>query len=1194
MNHFRRFEKRYSLIGIVIYALFFAQVSFSSPTTQAEHEAASADARSFFNTNMRPGLSEPSFDSATGGIGYQQYDSATGTWISTTDTVTNSPAEYDAAEMNNVQSGLSSTANDPGAINSAVSNTKASASPDDPLNELLGAAASNSHPSYWDDPYMVLTREIIGGIPNNPEVGSDCTTTTVNTDTTTTHTNTWNTSCTRFAPPPTCSIKREITRVDEINSCMPGTLMADGKNSEQGLPHNGWGLAFRWAEPYEDITQTERTTCYGKDDRNCSTSYTGFSHRGGSHKLNVQAMCGGNTQGNHFKFMRHAVDHLCCPHHEDAYIPVDNDNNWKPVPGTTVHHAYCKNAYITADTDSLTDAQAVNPTLVANRWICKDWGFKNTLVYRNHQCVETGVAGVDGWDCSIDISVFGTDDPIGSVPTGNYSVTDEMEIGWVCHNGLECWDDIGAQFMQNDPAIYSAGNHITIEYKALHTQYIVHESKIYEPAGCEQSDFCQIESDPYWTAPSGDTSTWTLEELASDDIWECVDADNNRKPTNSPVPIDPTNQYLEGIYYPTAPISPGNGPLPLIDNTDPYALCWEARARNYNCGLDNSGGGDDFWSGINLERPDGTMVTGGDAESIIQQSIAGCDHLATDPTCAMQNESVLVSDNTGIPLFYEQEYECGITFDSTSFDSDTTTVCTGTIPCIGEECFSVADESNDDFNEFAVRASVLGEAKHNLECQGGTPEDCRVFGGEPLFCRSGGWGAQDCCKDEHGASDLAGYMAAYEFGRILVQETDIVGQTYNLVAPDIVQKGVAGAWKYVAESYSGAETYIVENFVTPVTNKISTYAAEMGITTAAEAAIADSTVSTVYSSAVTQAAYQMLSFCASCQSALFTETLITEGGKTITTVAPNSYIASAFNVIMYTYLAYQLTMLALSMMYACEEVDINYVQRRKVRACTAETSQCLSDGPFGGCAGEERKGACCFATPLGRILHEAAVVQGVRPPTGSMESGLNCDGLNMVELDALDWDVIDFTEWTDTLKASLMLPDGSEETNDFFSIDNITRGTVMSDALYEHEKGERENRLQQYEDNKSEAETRVIDLEALLIDIQNKIDVLNVEIAALQAKIASGNFTIIDERQLQVKLDERDDLENQLIATEEDRDRALQTIADMEIAIANHVPLDDDPYVRSDALGRIEEKWENTDLNNQIDNIRQIYWGNTP
>jgi len=72
-----------------------------------------------------------------------------------------------------------------------------------------------------------------------------------------------------------------------------------------------------------------------------------------------------------------------------------------------------------------------------------------------------------------------------------------------------------------------------------------------------------------------------------------------------------------------------------------------------------------------------------------------------------------------------------------------------------------------------------------------------------------------------------------------------------------------------------------------------------------------------------------------------------------------------------------------------------------------------------GCV-EKRKSYCVFSSPLARIINEQA-----RPQLGrgwGTPKSPDCSGITLAELERLDWNQIDLTEWMDLLKITDNMP----------------------------------------------------------------------------------------------------------------------------------------------------------------------------
>lgn len=678
----------------------------------------------------------------------------------------------------------------------------------------------------------------------------------------------------------------------------------------------------------------------------------------------------------------------------------------------------------------------------------------------------------------------------------------------------------------------------TMNFERLHQIYTVREDFVYDPPGCNQSNVCSILPDPDYT-PSAAPG---LLESTSTETWECLDATNGK--WSHGVKIDPNDDTLEGIFLPTR----SDGPKALFPRDKEDLVCYIARARNYQCTLaplDTSG----YVGSGYIERPDGTFSSADFNVDIEDRAAQGCALLQNDTSCSWLGETAAVLDSQGIPLVMERTYDCGFTEAVVdSIENQTTTDCgTGPIRCIGEECIDAWDESNGSFGEAAATASVLGLGAQDMNCVGDQPGDCTLFAGQPLECKYGAGGAVDCCVGG-GGSEMQAYVASFMLGVKANAELDITGtmaqQAKLAYEATPIAEPISGAWSWVQQGAG--------DLATKAGNSLGNMASEMGLDflrpVEGKAFTFCSTCTNLYAEGTSMVAgavqnlaqWTVDTFGETVAQAFFDQVAVDAAGQ-VTTSGFGGMIGSALSVMAWGYMAYQLTMLALQMAYKCKDEEFMYQQKVEGRSCTPEQRYCQSDGAIGGCWIWAKTG-CCFESPLARIVHEQAVIQGVRPNFGGPES-LNCSALSVEQLALIDWDQADLSEWVEILSVSGQLPNGAADADAFFDRDNISRATILSEADVATEKQHRADKEQRLQDNLDaavvyEAET-LVSRDKVVADIAQ----LESDLTALRAAVPPNTRVIeAKEGELVVK-------NEQLIEAEEDVSNAADRVTFYQTAV---------------------------------------------
>ncbi len=168
-------------------------------------------------------------------------------------------------------------------------------------------------------------------------------------------------------------------------------------------------------------------------------------------------------------------------------------------------------------------------------------------------------------------------------------------------------------------------------------------------------------------------------------------------------------------------------------------------------------------------------------------------------------------------------------------------------------------------------------------------------------------------------------------------------------------------------------------------------------------------------------------------------------GATAAEGALSSAIGTALMVVGYVYMAYMIAKMVVSMVYACEEEEMQTVSSVAVKNCHYIGTYCKSK-VLGVCI-VKMKSYCCFQSQLGRIINEQIRLQMeekkledgtvVKVPKiadwGSARSPY-CEGLSVEDLNKVDWDAIDLSEWTRILEQNNLNMDQEQALTE----DNMT------------------------------------------------------------------------------------------------------------------------------------------------------------
>lgn len=399
-------------------------------------------------------------------------------------------------------------------------------------------------------------------------------------------------------------------------------------------------------------------------------------------------------------------------------------------------------------------------------------------------------------------------------------------------------------------------------------------------------------------------------------------------------------------------------------------------------------------------------------------SFSDCKKYEDDPQCSfVSDECVGGSEGTETGNCYIQSetWDCGTTVDVPDYQASQNVECNGSFLCQGDDCSDVANTESGSFNRAAAMLQAANFMAMDGECDDvdvNQNRNCRVFAGEAMECKivgltSLGVDAVDCC-DQPVEVSPGMYIG-------MLAEVGVMDAAFMSIEPSSTFGGIQGAYTTLREPVanslsavtepftSAAETvlgptkeYIAENLVKPVeaflneikekiSKKMAEFFAEEGAKGAGNAA--GGTAGT--------------------------------GGAEAAGAEAGGMLGAAGNVlgaIMGAYTMVMLAYLALQIIFECTEEEIELAVKREMKSCTAVGSYCYEE--FLGTCVQTRDAYCCYNSPLSRIVMAQAGPQLGRSGTNGLGKPKNpqCDGIMLSDLEKLDWDKIDLSEWTGLLQ----------------------------------------------------------------------------------------------------------------------------------------------------------------------------------
>lgn len=502
--------------------------------------------------------------------------------------------------------------------------------------------------------------------------------------------------------------------------------------------------------------------------------------------------------------------------------------------------------------------------------------------------------------------------------------------------------------------------------------------------------------------PNGCWNTQFASEFCHANAWTCAD-DTPKTAGGLPINIDV--------------IKSSGGKAIWSDNT-PYentafeetAACWKANATGL-CDF-NVGPIDCF---VDVQGNTQCPVNDGTAE---QNS---CELLEQEG-CVFDREVCVdgaFDAATNTCLAYSSIYKCGT--QTVNLGGDVTTEMTyncAATRCMGTECTKDSGEKNTSFGQVNALLGNLNTVGQDGECD---ETGCKLFKGAPLECKTALGGLFDCCNQNIQGVNWMDYMKT---GYATYKAAQMSG--------------------WVAEMPS--ITGVLTELATTAASTVSSLLSSAAVAPLEAAAVGSATATTSGISAafaglqqeVMQAAAKFVGevFGPAVESAIFSTT--TTGGVTTTTLGGSgTLLGSMMTVFMWVYVVY----LVLSIVFACEEPEFELAAKKQMKACHYVGTYCSSRA-LGVCY-EVRQSWCCYSSALARIIQEQARLQILG--WGTPEDP-KCDALSPADIQAIDWERVDLSEYIAMETLAGIKPESGEE-DEYYRMENLTKVNNGGDAL---------------------------------------------------------------------------------------------------------------------------------------------------
>ncbi|EIC1586298.1 IncHI-type conjugal transfer protein TrhN [Escherichia coli] len=439
-----------------------------------------------------------------------------------------------------------------------------------------------------------------------------------------------------------------------------------------------------------------------------------------------------------------------------------------------------------------------------------------------------------------------------------------------------------------------------------------------------------------------------------------------------------------------------------------------------------------------------------------------CSAYKNDAACVMDKQTCAegwFDAATNSCYMYEQKYTCDRGKDVVREVESQTNACVGMIPCSGGTCETGPKEENKDFGKVIAYSNMVQYMQGEAKCTDpNDPNTCSVFEGKQEWCgRSVGFvnglAKTDCCEAPQGtASSLEAIMLAGS----MIRNTNWTAVNNTLVN---WTGGNSGSWASMANSVgewtaSAGKTVgqMWSNVTSSLTSVYENVAGNLGRTVGSAGAsggaagsgqLAQETMTSFGLGQLKQMAmekaYDLLPNAV--RDFVF-QSVAETGGQVLFTAAVENFML-ALNVIGWIYTAYQVTKMLLEMLLACDQKEMEASIHKNQKSCfTIDTERCvkyLNVGFTKKCV-KKATDMCCYNSMLSRVIMQQAY-----PQLGIDPIAEKCVGLSITQIQQLDFDKIDLTEWINDAVQVGEVPDQYTK----FSEESVTANLPFKNESYQ-------------------------------------------------------------------------------------------------------------------------------------------------
>ena len=138
------------------------------------------------------------------------------------------------------------------------------------------------------------------------------------------------------------------------------------------------------------------------------------------------------------------------------------------------------------------------------------------------------------------------------------------------------------------------------------------------------------------------------------------------------------------------------------------------------------------------------------------------------------------------------------------------------------------------------------------------------------------------------------------------------------------------------------------------------------------------------------------------------------------------------------------------MIYRCKKSEYALVMKRQLKSCHYIGSYCDQKLKLFNKCVVKKKSYCCYNSPLSRIiqeqLHHTGKQSKLKLKWGSAKHPI-CNGISITDLQKVNWENVDLSEWTGILTETGVLGHGDD-----FNLDALTKNKYATTGLNAQQK----------------------------------------------------------------------------------------------------------------------------------------------